>query len=401
MFALDDKKTVTAVGTKDPGRRLFDCIVYMPRGTTYNSYYIRGGTHRALIDCSDPRTSAEMIANLGQAGADRIDYVILLHAEQDHSGNIREVLALHPEARVVCTEKVRQLMAIHLHLGGEKMIIVKEGDRLDLGGMDLTFYSIPFAHWPDNTMAHLMPQNILFSSDLFGAHDTGAETADDLDAVLIASARSYLSEIMMPFRRNVARYAETAAAIAPAVIAPAHGTVYRRPEQILDLYRTWTGDGTAAKAVIPFVSMHDSVRTAVECLAEELERRGIGTVTRDLGDEPASLLIRTGELIDDLVDAAAVVFAFPTVLGGPHPAMVYAAATSNAMMPKTGLIGMMCSYAWATKACDTVTALTQNFKGKRLEPLLFKGLPTDDDLENIRGYAAAIASGILSGRGQA
>lgn len=397
MGFISQDRSVIAVGAKDSQRRLFDCLVYMPHGTTYNSYLVKGDQFTALIDCADPAESQTLIDHLGQAGAGRIDYIVLLHSEQDHSGNILAMMALYPMARIICTEKVRQLMEIHHHLGDENMTIVKEGDSLDLGGMSLTFYPVPFAHWPDNTMAHLMPQNILFSSDLFGAHNSEEEETGDLDASLVRSARSYFSEIMMPFRKSIAKYVALADRLAPAVIAPAHGAVYNKPARILDLYRSWISDDVIGKVTIPFVSMHDSIRTAVDCLASQLEQRGIEVVMRNLGKEPSSLLIETGELIYDMVDAAAVVFAFPTVIGGPHPAIAYAAITSNAMMPKTKILGMMCSYAWASKAVDTVGAVTPNFKGQRLEPLLFKGLPTEDDLARIRGYADLIADSILTG----
>ncbi|MHB8963445.1 MAG: FprA family A-type flavoprotein [Saccharofermentanales bacterium] len=394
MSFISKDKSVAEVGVKDYDRRLFDCLVYMPHGTTYNSYFVKGGQFNALIDCSDPEMSDTLIAHLRQNHIDRIDFIVLLHAEQDHSGNIFDILALYPNAKVVCTEKVRQMMEIHLHLGSENMTVVKEGDELDLGGMKLTFYPIPFAHWPDNTMAHLMPQNILFSSDLFGAHNSEVDESSDMDASLIRSARSYFSEIMMPFRKNIAKYVALADRLAPAVIAPAHGAVYTRPEQILDFYRGWISDDVIRKVTIPYVSMHDSVRTAVDCLASELELRGIEVVKRSLGKDPSSLLIETGELIFDMVDAAAVIFAFPTVLGGPHPAIAYAAITANAMIPKTKFMGMMCAYAWATKAAETVDAITPNFKGQRFDPLLFKGLPTDDDIAKIRSYAGLIADAI-------
>jgi flavorubredoxin len=141
--------------------------------------------------------------------------------------------------------------------------------------------------------------------------------------------------------------------------------------------------------------MHDSTKKAVQFFAEHLRQRGVEVKIRNLSEKPESLLIETGEMIADLVDAAAVVFAFPTILGGPHPAIVYAAVTANAMMPKTKFMGMLCSYGWATKAAEVMNSITPNFKATRLDPLLFKGLPLQEDFDRIEKYANDIADAVL------
>lgn len=386
---------VYEVGAKDPDRRIFDSLVYMPQGTTYNSFFIEGETHNALIDCVDPEKIGILLDNLREGRFNRIDYVVLLHSEQDHSGSIFTILDLFPDSKVVCTAKVKELMAIHLHLTEERMIVVKENDSIDLGGMSLTFYPIPFAHWPDNTMAFLEPQNILFSSDLFGAHYTEENEVSTINDKQKKAARGYFSEIMMPFRRNIAKYAAKVDSMNPKMIAPAHGAIWLEPKQIIDLYLKWTGDEVRHFVTIPYLTMHSSTETAVLYLADFLKARGIEVQLRNLTSHPESLLVETGEMIYDLVDASAVVFAFPTVLGGPHPAIAYTAITANAMMPKTKFMGMLCSYAWATKATDVINSVTPNFKCQRFEPLVFKGLPTKEDLVRIEKYANEIADAIL------
>jgi len=387
---------VYEVGAKDPQRRIFDSLVYMPQGTTYNAYFIEGTTHNALIDCVDPEKIDVLLQNLKAANVSRLDYIILLHAEQDHSGSIFTVLELFPNARVVCTAKVKELMEIHLHLTDDRMIVMKENDVLDLGGMKLTFYPIPFAHWPDNTMVHLEPQNILFSSDLFGAHYTEKNSTSMISKKQMEAARGYFSEIMMPFRRNISKHVAKTAAIAPAVIAPSHGAIWLEPRQIIDLYTLWTSDEVRHFVTIPYLTMHYSTLAAVDYFAERLRQRGIEVQLRNLTENPENLLIETGRMIYDLVDASAVVFAFPTVLGGPHPAIAYAAVVANAMMPKTKFMGMLCSYGWATKAAEVIASITPNFKSQRFEPLLFKGLPTQEDFDRINKYAQEIADAILA-----
>jgi len=394
LFRIEEH--VYEVGAKDPERRIFDSLVYMPQGTTYNSFLIEGATHNALIDCVDPEKIDVLLQNLKETQSSPIDYIVLLHSEQDHSGSIFTVLEQYPSARIVCTEKVKELMAVHLHLTADRMIVMKENDTLDLGGMSLTFHPIPFAHWPDNTMVLLEPQNILFSSDLFGAHYTEENAVTMIQGEAMEAARGYFSEIMMPFRKNIAKHVSKVISMNPRIIASSHGAIWLDPKQILDLYMKWTSDEVRHFVTIPYLTMHYSTKTAVDCLTEQLKQRGIDVRLRNLTDKPESLLIETGKMISDLVDASAIVFAFPTVLGGPHPAIAYAAITANAMMPKTKFMGMLCSYGWATKATDVIASVTPNFKCQRFEPLLFKGLPTQEDLLRIRQYAQEIADAILA-----
>ncbi len=387
---------VISVGVRHPERRLFDSLVYMPEGTSYNSYIIKGDKYNALVDCSDPDKESEFMSNISNADIKSIEYIILLHAEQDHSGTIHKVKEQFPNARIVSTEKVKQLMQIHYVLNDEDFTVMKQGEILDLGGVSLNFYPIPFAHWPDNTMIHMMPDNILFSSDLFGAHNTTFLFANEITKPLYKSARSYYSEIMMPFRKNIAKHVKMVKEINPSIIATAHGPVWYKPQEIIDLYDKWTSDDVRPFVTIPFVSMHNSTKIAVEFFAERLKSNGIEVQTRNLAEEPENLMIQTGELIYDLVDAAGVVFAFPTVLGGPHPAILYAALTANAMSPKTPVTGMICSYAWASKATDTVNALTGSFRNERMDPLMIKGLPGADDFKKLEEYADELANLILS-----
>ena len=80
------------VGAIDWDRRLFDSLIPLPDGTSYNSYLIRGSEKTALIDAVDPTMQAVLINNLNQLEVDNIAYVVANHAEQDHSGAIPQVL---------------------------------------------------------------------------------------------------------------------------------------------------------------------------------------------------------------------------------------------------------------------------------------------------------------------
>ena len=132
----------------------------------------------------------------------------------------------------------------------------------------------------------------------------------------------------------------------------------------------------------------------VNHLAVKLAEQGLSIVCRDLGSHTDSLTIETGHFIADLVDAAAVVMATPTVLGGPHPNLAYAALVANAMRPKTRIYGLIGSYGWGTKAAEIMDTLTNNLKVERLDPVLVKGLPNAEDMVRLDHFAASLGEKI-------
>lgn len=396
MSVLAIADHIYEVGAAHPERRLFDCLMPTPHGTTYNAYLIIGREKTALVDAVDPEKIDVLLKNLREAGVDRIDYLINLHTEQDHSGGDHAVLRRFPMAQVVATAKVKELMMTHIHMAEDRIKVVAEGEQLDLGGRTLIFTMIPFAHWPDNTMVWLEEERILFSSDLFGSHFSTQKAFSTSSSELQLAAKSYYSEIMMPFRTHIAKYTAKVRALNPRLIAPAHGPVWYDPDLILKKYEKWTGDGVKKLVTIPFVSMHDSTRVMVDELTVKLSMRGISVVCHDLGAAPESLTIETGHFINDLVDAAAVVFATPTLLGGPHPAVAYAALIANSMHPKAAYLGLIGSYGWGSKMVDVMNGLTSSIKAERLEPFLVKGLPVGEDLVRLSAYASNLADKILS-----
>ena len=397
MPAIAISENILYVGVQHPDRLMFDCLMPTPHGTSYNSYLVSGTKKTALIDAVDPEFLEEFRNKLLSLEMNPPDYLVLLHAEQDHSGSAVELLKMYPQMKLVATSNVIKLIGTHLHIPADQFLVMDEGAELDLGEKSLTFYKIPFAHWPDNTMVFEKQSGILFSSDLFGAHYSFERVFATNSHEIKEAARAYYAEIMMPFVPQVRKYTETVMALAPRMIAPAHGPVWNDSSIILNKYMKWTDSKVNKSVVIPYVSMHGSSAIITERLACKLAGKGISVMSRNLGDRPDSLVVETGHVLYDLVMAAAVVYVMPTVLGGPHPAGAYCALVMNAIRPKTRFIGLAGSFGWGTKCNETFIALTGGMKkAERLEPLLFEGLPTEEELAKVDAYADLLAEKILS-----
>jgi flavorubredoxin len=194
------KTNVYAVGAIDWDRKLFDELIPLPDGTSYNAYLIKGSEKTALIDTVDPTKTYVLIDNLVKGGTTKIDYIISHHAEQDHSGSIPEILLLYPEAKVVTNAKCRDMLMDLLHIEEGKFITIEDGQTLSLGDKTLQFVFIPWVHWPETMGTYLKEDKIFFPCDFFGSHLATSSLFVDDQATVYESAKRYYAEIMMPFR---------------------------------------------------------------------------------------------------------------------------------------------------------------------------------------------------------
>ncbi|WP_292517130.1 FprA family A-type flavoprotein [Methanoculleus sp.] len=385
MAAREIVPGVHAVGAIDWDRRLFDELIPLPEGTTYNSYLVRGSEKTALIDTVDPTKTAELMANLDGLGVEKIDYIISSHAEQDHSGSIPAMLERFGDAKVVTNQKCRDFLIDLLHIPGDRFAVIGDGETLELGDKTLEFIIAPWVHWPETMLTYLQEDRVLFPCDLFGSHyATSSLYVPDENAVY-ESAKRYYAEIMMPFRSSIKGHLEKLASRDIDLIAPSHGPVYNRPALITDAYRDWTGDAVKNMVVLPYVSMHGSTQTMVDHFVGALMARGIPV-------QPFNLTkTDIGDLAKALVDAATVVIGSPTVIFGPHPQAVYAAYLANLLRPKTRYATVIGSYGWGGKTVDTVKDMLGRLKVEFLEPVYVRGLPKDEDFAALDRLADEIA----------
>jgi flavorubredoxin len=368
---------VYAVGVQHWDRRLFDELVPLPHGTSYNSYLVKGSEKTALLDTVDPEKTELLIGHLLKAGADKIDYIISHHAEQDHSGSIPDMLLMYPDAKVVTNPKCAKMLIDHLHLEKDQIIEVEEGQTLSLGDKTLKFIYTPWVHWPETMSSWLQEDKILFSCDFFGSHlATGNLFVTD-QARTLEGAKRYYGEIMMPFRSSIRGNLKKLEPLDIQMVAPSHGPIWNKPRMIIDAYTEWVDESVIAnKVIVPYVSMHDSTKKMVEYFVEALIDRNIGVQQFNL---PVSDL---GEMVIELVDAATVILGSPTVLVGAQPSAVYCAALMNALRPKTKFAGIIGSFGWGSKMVEQLTGLMGNLKAEMFEPVLVRGAAKEE------GYTA-------------
>jgi len=385
MSCKEIKPDVYWVGATDWDRRLFDALVPLPDGTSYNSYLIRASEKTALIDTVDPTMQDVLINHLAELGVKSIDYVVANHAEQDHSGSITQVLQKYPAAKVVCTPKCKGMLIDLLMIPEDKFITVNDRETISLGDKTLEFIHAPWVHWPETMLTYLREDKILFSCDFFGSHlaTTGLYVRDG--GQIYEAAKRYYAEIMMPFRASIQKNLENVKDYAIDIIAPSHGPMHDRPEFILKAYHSWAFDEPKNIVVLPYISMHGSTHKMVEYFVGALAERSVMVKQFNLA------VTDIGKLAMALLDAATVVIGTPTVLAGPHPNVAYAAILANALRPNLKFISIIGSYGWGGKAVEQLAAMIPNLKVEVLQPVLSKGFPMEADFRALDNLAATIA----------
>jgi flavorubredoxin len=382
MRPREIKDGVYWLGAIDWDRRLFDALIPLPDGTSYNAYLIKGREKTALLDSVDPRMSEHLLAQL--EGVERIDYLVSHHAEPDHSGAIPKVLERYPEAKVLTTPKGKGMLIDLFAIPGERIEPVEDGQALSLGDKTLRFIHLPWVHWPETMVSYLEEEHLLFTCDLFGSHLATTDLYAD-ERRVYEPAKRYYAEIMMPFRTVIARHLEKLADYKVELIAPSHGPIYQKPEFILAAYRDWVAGPPKNLAVIPYVSMWGSTKRMVEHLLGALAERGVKVERFDLASADI------GKLAMALVDAATVVIGSPTVLGGPHPLAAYAAYLANALRPKVRFASVIGSFGWGGKVAEQLAGSLSNLKIELLEPVICRGAPREADFQALEGLAETIA----------
>ncbi|WP_457570357.1 FprA family A-type flavoprotein [Desulfurobacterium sp.] len=389
MAAKEIKKGIYWVGAIDWDRVLFDELVALPEGTSYNAYLVMGSEKVALIDTVEPYKKEELFENLEELGVDRIDYIISNHAEQDHSGSIPYVLERFPNAKVVTNAKCKGMLQDFFSLPDEVFKIISDRETLSLGDKTLQFFMAPWVHWPETMFTYAVEDKVLFPCDFLGSHIATSElfdTTDENRAKVYLETKRYYAEIMMPFRNFIKKHLALIDELSPEIIAPSHGVVIKETEFILNAYKEWVSDDVKPLVLIPFVSMHESTRIMVEFLTRELAKRGVrvrpyNLITADLSN-----------IAMDLVDAAAVVFASPAVLAGAHPSVIGFAYLMNGLRPKTRFLSLIGSYGWSGTVVEKhVKGVLSAVKGEWIDSVLVKGTPKENDFKKLEILAEVLS----------
>ena len=378
------------VGVEDWNRRVFDALIPLPYGTSYNAYLIVGNDKIALVDTVNPGFEEVLLEKISQiVPPERIDYVVMNHAEPDHAGGIPKVLEIADKANVVSTKLGVDMAKLYFGVPPERTVMVKEGDTLSLGSKTLKFTQAPWLHWPETMFTYALEDQVLFPCDFFGSHLTSDKLfADEVSGILLPEAKRYYAEIMMPFAAFGQKALDKVKALSPKIIAPSHGPVYRNPQPIIEAYEKWTRGPLEKKVVVVYVSMWGSTQTLERTITKAISVNGVEVVPYNLTVADLSHILR------DLVDSSAVVIGTPTVLGGAHPLVLYATELIASFGIRGKVAAVFGSYGWGGGAVKKVKTRLQEGGFEVIDTLEIRGPPKPEHIEKAFALGKAIADTI-------
>ena len=270
-MGVEISESIKYIGASSYDLDLFEGQYIVPNGMAYNSYVILDDKI-AIMDTADKIVSEQWIANLKAVlGDKKPDYLVIHHLEPDHSANIKTVIDLYPEVKVVCSAKAKAMMPQFVEIADEQIITKGEGDTLELGSHTLTFVLAPMVHWPEVMLSYESSEKVLFSADAFGKFG-----AIDADEGWSCEARRYYFNIVGKYGAQVQSVLKKAAGLDIKTICPLHGPILTDTiPQVLDLYNTWSSYEPEDEGVfIAYASIHGNTAQAAKKMKKILEEKG-------------------------------------------------------------------------------------------------------------------------------
>lgn len=380
------RNNVYEVGAAHPERLLYEDLLPLENGTTYNAYMVVGSRMTALIDTVPLIKNKQLIRNIKESELADPDYIVMLRAQEDYAESLPELLYYFPKAKIVCSEQLKACILEQVSIDAASFTIAEDGDTLDLGGKTLQLNVLTYS---DSLRLHsvwLEEDRILFSGFIFSAHYSDDNVFATFGSEEATAAKQYYATQIMSIREAVKGLVNYWCDQSVSLIAPAHGPVWQEPKFILELYKKWMNKRNDKEIVIAYVSLYNHTRELVEQIMFGLVRQGFSVVVRDIAEKPDSLLTQSAEVLVDLVQASTLILASSTALGEPHPAASYLAMLVNMMKPKTALYGFAGSKIGVSQTAERLGSLLQLPQAERLPDLFIDGKIDDHEQVMIRHY---------------
>lgn len=375
---------VRYIGVSDHDLDLFEGQYEVPDGMAYNSYVILD-EKIAVFDTVDKKFGDEWLDNLkNELNGRTPDYLVVLHMEPDHSANIAKFAGVYKDAKIVSSAAAFRMMKAYF--GDEftdRRIVVKEGDKLNLGEHELTFVGAPMVHWPEVIVAYESSEKLLFSADAFGKFG-----AFDVKADWACEARRYYFGIVGKYGVQAQNLLKKAAALDIEKILPLHGPLLTENlGYYLGLYNTWSSYGIESEGVtIAYTSVYGHTERAVRMLKEEIEKAGVKVAVHDLARCDES------EAVEDAFRYGKLVLATTTYNASIFPFMQNFINALTERNYKNRKIGLIENGSWAPTAAKIMRAAFENSENIEFCPTTVKivGAVSEENEEQIRSLAKEI-----------
>ncbi|OEF96278.1 FprA family A-type flavoprotein [Desulfuribacillus alkaliarsenatis] len=384
MIAMTD--SIYWVGVNDRETHLFESMLPIPQGVSYNAYMIVD-EKVALIDTVKADYNDTYLDKIKSVIGNRdVDYLVINHIEPDHSGCIKSVVEAYPDVKIVGNKKTANFLEGFYGVT-ENVLIVKESETLNLGKHELTFFMTPMLHWPETMMTYEGSNKTLFSGDAFGGF--GALNGGVFDNEVNFSfyedeMRRYYANIVGRYSDMVQRALNKLSNIEVQTICSTHGIVWRdNPKQVIDLYDKWSKQEGEDGVVIAYGSMYGNTKAIAEQLARAFAELGI----KDIKVYDAART-HMSYILSDIWRYNTVLLGSSTYNSKMFPPMESLLSKMENSKLKNKNIGVFGTYSWSGESVDLLQKLTEQCKIQLFEPTI-KNIfaPGSETVDNCKALA--------------
>jgi flavorubredoxin len=393
MPPVEIRPDIYWIGVNDRTTDLFEGLWPITQeGVSYNTYLI-DDEKKVIVDLAKSLKTDEFFDQIDQiVDVSQLDYVIVNHMEPDHSGVLRTIRRVAPNATILGTQKTRDMLEGFYGIK-DNVQVVGDGDTLQLGKHTLRFFVTPFVHWPETMMTYEVDNKILFACDAFGGY--GAlrggifdDECTDPDFYERQSLR-YYANIVALFSNAVLRAIKKLADLPVAIIAPSHGLIWRKdPGKIVGLYKKWaeyaTGP-TEAGVTLIYGSMYGNTEEMMNAVAQGISSEGIPLDVFDATRTHASYILPS------LWTYRGVMVGAPTYEGGLFPPVAQALEIAGHKKIRNKKSARFGSYGWSGGAQREFQRIVEPLKWELVDMLEFVGSPTEGELEQGQEFGARFA----------
>ncbi|MFW5780127.1 MAG: FprA family A-type flavoprotein [Bacillota bacterium] len=388
-------KDIYYVGALDKKLKIFDIVMTTEKGTTYNSFLVKGKDKTVLIESVKTTFFEEHLQKLKKVCDPKdIDYLVANHTEPDHSGSIAKFLEIAPKATVLASNTAINFLKDILNKPFPHQV-VNEGDKIDIGGMTLEFIMAPMLHWPDTMFTYIKEKKALFPCDCFGCHYADDNIFNDkMTGDFFEAYKYYFDNIIAPYKiphmLNALKKIEN---LDIEIIGTGHGPILRENiSYYINMYKNWCKEEKKLEksVVIAYVSAYGYTKSLADNIVKGVRSQGIANIHMfDM------VYADKAQVLEKMTLADGLLFGSPTLVSDALYPVSELLLNLNPVIHKGKIAGAFGSYGWSGEAVSNILGRLKQLRLKTpLDGLKVKLKPTDEDLKKAFEYGSDFAKAL-------